>query len=272
MLEDPLAKAALDHISTTARRWTPEALVTALSREYRSDRRSVRKAINRLIQTGAVQYTYEFGCSFLVPSMNRPVAVSTRVVLSPPDFPLRLTGKQVGILLSHGAAFGTGSHPTTRLAVRAIDHALSSLPEDWLTQDSRALDVGTGSGVLLLAAIKLGVPSGVGIDLDPCAVSEARTNAALNGLATRAVFSDRSLSDCRGPFRFITANLRMPTLLDMAPVFTGLADSDAGLVISGLREDESAVVRRRYHRTGWHMIWEEMDTGWAGQAYLRLPR
>ena len=73
---DPIAAEALHRITTAAHRWSPEALFTALAREFSTDRRTVRRAVNRLVQNGDIQYTYEFGCSFLVPSVNRPITVS----------------------------------------------------------------------------------------------------------------------------------------------------------------------------------------------------
>lgn len=266
---DTLAAEALHLITTAHHRWPPEALQRALASRFDTDRRFVRKALNRLLQTGEVQYTYEFGCSFLVPSVNRPVAVSRRVVLSPPGCALRLATGQVPVRLSHGAAFGTGAHPTTRLAVRAIDGILSPFPECWRSGQNRALDVGTGSGVLLLAALQLGMTEGTGIDFDPCALSEAKANAALNGLSAQTAFSDDALSGLAGRFRLITANLRMPTLMDMSETLTGLSADDARLVISGIREDEAPVLRPHYADAGWELIGEETETGWAGQAYRR---
>lgn len=267
---DIIADDALRLITTAHHRWAPEDLLSMLASRFDTDRCFVRKALKRLVQTGLVQYTYEFGCSFLVPSVNRPIAVSPRVVLTPSGIAPDITAGQVHVRLSHGAAFGTGSHPTTRLAVRGIDHVLSRFPEGWSTGRLQALDVGTGSGVLLLAALKLGMSEGVGIDLDPCAVSEARANAALNGLADRTAFSDTSLARLGGEFHLVTANLRLPTLLDMAQILTSLAAADARLVVSGIRDDEVDALAINYARAGWEMIWQETDTGWGGQAYQRM--
>lgn len=269
---DPIANKALRLLTTAHHRWSPENLLSELASQFDTDRRSVRKVVKRLVQTGEVQYTYEFGCSFLVPSVNRPVAVSPRVVLIPSGVAPETTGGCVAVRLSHGAAFGTGSHPTTRLAVRAIDHVLSGLPEDLSTERLQALDVGTGSGVLLLAALKLGVSEGIGIDTDPCAVSEARENADLNGLADCTAFNDTAVVQLEGKFHLVMANLRLPSLLRMAEVLTSLSTKNARLVVSGIREDEADVLAIKYARTGWEMIWQETDNGWRGQAFQRLAK
>lgn len=264
-----LAAEALHRITTASRRLLPEDLFKVLALDFKTDRRTVRKTVNRLVQSGEIQYTYEFGCSFLVTSVNRPITVSPRIVLSPQGFAKRLTSGQVRVVLSHGAAFGTGGHPTTRLALRAIDHVLSALPPRWAVGSRRVLDVGTGSGVLLLAALQLGMTDGIGLDLDPCAVSEARENAALNGLAERAQFMDAPLDRIEGAFSLVTANLRLPTLIDMAASITAMSTEDAILVVSGIRDEEAEALQTNYEGAGWEMMWQETDTGWAGQAYAR---
>ena len=182
---------------------------------------------------------------------------------------MRLEADQVLIILSYGAAFGTGSHPTTHLALRAIDCALDPLPGGWNGGPCRALDVGTGSGVLLLAALRLGMTHGIGLDLDPCAVSEARQNAALNGLSASTQYMDAPLHRIEGPFHLVTANLRLPTLIEMAASLTAMSADDAMLVVSGIREEETGALQSHYKAAGWELMWQEMDTGWAGQCYRR---
>ncbi len=266
---DPIAAEALRCITTARRRWAPDDLLNTLAARFDIDRRTVRKALNHLVQIGEIQYTYEFGCSFLVPSVNRPIAVSPRIVLSPPGFSKRLSSGQIRVVLSHGAAFGTGGHPTTRLALRGVDHVLSAIPQRWAAGSGRVLDVGTGSGVLLLAAVQLGMTDGIGLDLDPCAVSEARENAALNAVSARTLFTDAPLYLIEGAFHLVTANLRLPTLIDMAASLTAMSTDDALFVVSGIRAEETGPLQAHYAGGGWELMWQEMDTGWAGQAYSR---
>ncbi|MFH1982812.1 MAG: 50S ribosomal protein L11 methyltransferase [Pseudomonadota bacterium] len=264
-----VAAAAHRHIATTRHRLTPEMLYAALSQEFQTDRRTIRRAVAKLVQTGLAQYTYEFGCSFLVPSFNRPVTVSPRVVLCPSGFPVSPAAGQVWVTLDQGAAFGTGAHPTTRLAVRGIDSALTPFPTSWRPGQCRVLDVGTGSGVLLLTALSLGMHAGIGLDVDPCAVSEARANATLNGLQRRSVFTDTAITRIDGHFQLVTANLRFPTLADLTGTLSVMTSEDGLLVVSGIREAEAGALASVYGQAGWKVLWQEAEGGWAGQVYRR---
>ena len=104
----------------------------------------------------------------------RPVQAGS-ILLVPSNMP----APQGAIRLSDGDAFGTGLHPTTALCLEALDELLNpSLP-------AAVLDIGTGSGVLALAALTKGVPNAVGLDIDPGALQVAAENARLNGLSAR---------------------------------------------------------------------------------------
>jgi ribosomal protein L11 methyltransferase len=257
-----LTDAARDLISRSPRRLTPEQICRHLVDAFGVGRRTALRSLNTLVQGGDVQYTYEFGCSFVVPSFNRPVAVSDRIILAPQGVTPAPEAGQVVVYLRHGAAFGTGAHPTTRLAIRGIEAIAERVT-------GRVLDIGTGSGVLLLAALALGMEKGIGLDLDPCAVAEATANAGINGVADRARFADRDWSRMAGTFGLVTANLRFPTLCDLAGAITSRLNPGGLLVVSGLREEEEGALDQRFRARGWKSIWQETDTGWAGRVFTR---
>ena len=100
-----------------------------------------------------------------------------------------------------GAAFGTGCHPTTRLALTGLEKVCKNNLIPIGTENCRVLDIGTGSGVLSIAALKMGLDQGIGLDIDPCARAEAAENAVLNGLSKRLEISGswnhRSMSTAR---------------------------------------------------------------------------
>jgi ribosomal protein L11 methyltransferase len=106
-------------------------------------------------------------------------------------------------------AFGVGSHPTTCLLLEALAARLHG--------GETILDVGCGSGVLALAAVKLGAASAVGIDLEPAAVAATRANAQRNGLADRITALPTPLPELTGRFDVVLANIGQEVLLPMAP-------------------------------------------------------
>ena len=129
-----------------------------------------------------------------------------------------------------------------------------------------ALDIGTGSGILAIAALKLGIDRAVGIDRDVCARAEAAGNALLNDLETRLVITDKPLSDhfSAAPFTLIMANLRYPTLLNLRVTVAGLLEPDGALVLSGIKKEEQAGILKAYAEYGLHNWWSKEDKGWAG--------
>ena len=141
-------------------------LVHRLARRFDLSPGQVRCVIKALVGEGRLAYTYEYGCSFLEISYQRPVQVSPRILLAPPEFDLDPSGDRIIVRVASGAAFGCGRHPTTRLALRGIDHSLCGA-DGRRPGDGTVLDIGTGTGVLVIAAVRLGMAKGIGIDIDP---------------------------------------------------------------------------------------------------------
>lgn len=145
-------------------------------------KKQIKAVIRGLVSDGELVYTYEFGSTFLEPSFNKPVRVSTHVVLKPPGHHYQPQSDDVVIQIKSGASFGDGRHPTSRLAVRGIEYVLKKIKSDRPEDQSRVLDIGTGSGILVLAAVRLGIHQGLGIDIDPAARFEAKENVLINRL------------------------------------------------------------------------------------------
>src|SRR5437867_4484401 len=111
-------------------------------------------------------------------------------------------------------AFGTGLHPTTRLCLAALE----PLAEDGRLVGARVLDVGCGSGILAIAALKLGAAAALGLDTDPIAVQATTANARRNGLARRLRAFEGSLPTGEPPFDVVLANLIAGVLVPLAPL------------------------------------------------------
>jgi ribosomal protein L11 methyltransferase len=142
-----------------------------------------------------------------------------------------------------GMAFGTGRHPTTLLCLQALEEVWEqALPED--AKPWQVLDVGTGTGILALAAARLG--AGVlAIDVDPEAVAAALENVRLNSLEDRILVEDTPLKALRQQFALILANLTAPDLLDLAGALAARLLPRGALIISGfLREDRPGLEKR----------------------------
>jgi ribosomal protein L11 methyltransferase len=245
-------------------RQTPADILRALSHPPVLPKTSVQDAIRELVVSGALAYTAEHGRTFLEPSFDRPVRVSERIVLTPPDRDVPPGPGDIVVRLRPGAAFGVGRHPTTRLALRGIEFALSGDGAARSRAGSRVLDIGTGSGVLMIAAVKLGIENGVGLDIDPCAVAEASHNVRLNGLAGRIEISDRGLERVEGVFSLVVANLRLPTLARLAAPIAALTMPGGALVVSGVQHEEQAAVMDAYGRQRFECAWSVAEDRWVG--------
>src|SRR5207302_8901086 len=130
--------------------------------------------------------------------------------------------------LIDSAAFGTGLHPTTALCLEALGDALQAGIPDTI------LDVGTGSGVLALAALTMGVPRAVGIDIDDDALRTAAENAQLNDLHERLALVRGGPEAVTGTWPLVLANVLAAPLIDMAPLLVRRVGHHARLVVSGI--------------------------------------
>ena len=138
------------------------------------------------------------------------------------------------IRLDPGMAFGTGTHETTSLCLAALDELVKG--------GERVLDIGTGSGILAIAALKLGAAAAEGVDIDPMCVRTAGENAALNGVQDRFTVFVGDLSEkAGGRYDLITANIVANAILHLAPAVPGLLAPGGVFIASGIidtRRDE----------------------------------
>jgi ribosomal protein L11 methyltransferase len=162
-----------------------------------------------------------------------------RLWLAPRDADVPVTPGQVVVRLDPGLAFGSGSHPTTRLCL------------DWLARadlaDRRVLDFGCGSGVLALAARVLGCREAVAVDHDPQALLATRDNAAYNGLLdSRLTVIGPDALGAPEPFDVVVANILAGPLVALAPRLQALVRPGGELLLSGLLSDQVERVQAAY--------------------------
>jgi ribosomal protein L11 methyltransferase len=227
---------------------------------------AVRSIIKDLVSAGLLAYTQEFGRSFLEESFQRPVQVTSRIFLCPPRVEAAVSAAGcVQIHITPGAAFGCGRHPSTRLALRGIEQAMTAAGDLRQKCGTLVLDIGTGSGILVMAAVKLGIRRGIGIDTDPVARAEAGQNVRLNQLAQRVVISDEPLEKVAAARRFtmITANLRIPTLLRLCEMIRTSLTRKGYAVLAGIKNEELPDVQTAYGRQGLFTQWQASEKGWS---------
>ena len=212
-MDDGLARdKILKVVATTPAKMTPLALTKTISREYGFDRKHISSLMKELVALGNLVYTYEHGCTFLEVSFNRPIRISEHVVLKPPEHHYQSQTGDAVVAIQPGASFGAGRHPTTRLAIKGLDYVLGQLVKPQQEFRGSVLDVGTGSGVLVMTSVLLGVSKGLGLDIDACALAEARANVEINQLKSRIEISNQPLEDIDEQFSMVVANLRYPSL------------------------------------------------------------
>lgn len=252
----------LNLIEQSEKKLSQSAIENILSSELRVTRKAIRTALTGLVSDSELEYTYIFGASYVEKSFSRPVRIASSVVVKPCNMTYPARDTNVIIDIYPGASFGSGDHPTTRLSVQGIEYALKdqNLISDF--KGTTMLDIGTGSGILAIAALKFGIQTGIGLDTDPCAVSEAKKNAQINGLAGRLRISDAS-EPMAGPFSLITANLRFPDIMTLFPVIADNACANAPVILSGIRPEEIESVLARYTKDCFQCLMTSEEKNWS---------
>lgn len=181
-----------------------------------------------------------------------------KVVVKPPWEKVR-TRKKI-VVISPALAFGTGNHPSTKLAI--------SLIEEQIQGGERVLDIGTGSGILSIVALKLGAREAIAIDKDSSAIENAILNARLNDVTKRLKVEKREAEELKeGDYDMLLANLDSFQLKKLAKNL--LSFNFKYLIISGLKVEESREVRKVYKNYGFKEKKSLREEGWQAILYTR---
>ncbi len=161
------------------------------------------------------------------------------------------------IRLVDGTAFGTGLHPTTALCLEWIESLIGDAPLPSM------LDVGTGSGILALAALLFGVPHVTGVEIDEPALRVAGENARLNGVADRLTLLKGGPEVVDGVWPLVVANIRAAELIELAPWLARRTASRGRLLLSGIPRAVAGEVEAAYVRTGMVPVGASERGGWT---------
>lgn len=252
-------------------RLTPIYLERAVTKKIpRTMKREFRSALKELLSTGQIIYTQHFSTTHLEINYHRPFKVSDRIVLSPGDSSWDSDEKDIVVRLNDGASFGAGDHPTTRMMLRGLDFMLRANLGKRGGRIREALDIGTGSGVLAIAAAALGVERVEANDIDPMACHEAKRNVILNRCDDAVnisqtpfdLFYDRQ-------FQLLMANLRPPTIRKLLPSMLAVSSSEAVWIISGCRENEKKGILNHLPSELSSIVWQEAQNNWSAFAVKR---
>ncbi|MCC8045873.1 MAG: 50S ribosomal protein L11 methyltransferase [Clostridiales bacterium] len=168
------------------------------------------------------------------------------------------------IHIDPGTAFGTGMHETTQLCLRQI--------KKYVTDQTELLDVGTGSGILSIAALKLGAKHALGTDLDPCAISAVRENLEANEIPDGSmqvllgnIIDDQKVQDAAGyeKYDIVVANILAEVLLPLTPVVVNHLKAGGIYITSGIIDEKETVVVEAVKKAGLEVIEVTRQNDWV---------
>ncbi|MDH4248659.1 MAG: 50S ribosomal protein L11 methyltransferase [Deltaproteobacteria bacterium] len=198
-----------------------------------------------------------------------PLAVGDTLLICPPwrpqgspEWPGRLP-----VVIHPGQGFGTGRHASTALALRMVEQVVrntSPVPQT-------VLDMGAGSGVLALAACRLGVPRATLADIDPVVLPEIQENFRLNALPAPLALIQGGPREVQGQFDLVVANILAPVLMEYAVELTGLTARAGSLILSGILGEEAPAVLSRFASLGWQPSREVRMEAWYACTLRHEP-
>ncbi len=184
----------------------------------------------------------------------RPIHLG-RIVVVPEWIEYAPSADEKVVLLDSNMAFGTGEHETTSMCVE--------LMQDYLTPASVCIDVGCGSGILGISAIKLGAAKAYLTDIDPIAVESALHNAKLNGVAEKTVVAHSNLlENTQVQGDIMMANITGEVLKMLAPSIPKNLKKDGVLILSGIIESRLEMVKSAYEEVGMQVVFEKRKGEW----------
>ena len=199
-----------------------------------------------------------------------PVEVGRKLVVVPYWLENEDHGGRLPVILDPGLTFGTGAHPSTQMVMEAM--------EQYLRPGDACLDLGSGSGILSVAALRLGASSAVGVDIDPKAEDIARENAAYNGFSapeftacTGNVTADKALMArlAGGTYGLVLVNIVADVIIGLAPVLPRFLSDRSILICSGILDTRLDEVRAALEGAGLTVLETKAKEDWRCVAAKR---
>lgn len=187
-----------------------------------------------------------------------PIRIGRRLVIAPPGSEMKLRPGDIAIPLEPGLAFGTGHHPTTAMVLAAM--------EDAQMTGADVLDAGCGSGILSIAALKLGARHTVGFDVEEDAIRSSVQNLERAGLTGRAEVLHTTLPDSRIPsaaFDFVLANISANVLVALSTHLLAALKPGGKIIASGVLEERFAEVQAAFESAGGDVSHKKLTGDWT---------
>lgn len=202
----------------------------------------------------------------------KPSRIGMRLVIKPTWEDFTAQADDLIIELDPGMAFGTGTHATTRLCLESMERIFSRTATDdagKLIVPAEILDVGTGSGVLAIAAAKLGASRVVAIDIDPEAVAVARENLAQNRIGPSVTVSSEPLTDIPGSYDIVLANILAEELVRLGRELFERVRPHGYLILSGILTEKEELVRDGFAPFSLTLVDITREAEWSCLTYRR---
>ena len=245
-----------DHPTATLRSYLP---VDATTSDRKEQIRVAVDLISRLCDLSPLQErVLEEGEWMEMWKSHFTVLQVGRIVIRPTWMEHEAEEGEVVVDMDPGMAFGTGHHPTTHMCLLELERLV--------TPGARVLDVGTGSGILSIAAAKLGAGSVLALDNDDVAIKAARSNVRANGLQSTVKVSRRALTShrsTRGSFDLVVANIYTKVILEMASDLVSQATPNGALALSGILAERAPEVESRLTEEGCSIARTGQEGDWA---------
>jgi ribosomal protein L11 methyltransferase len=185
----------------------------------------------------------------------QPIRVGQRIVIAPSWNPHTPEPGDLVLTIDPKMSFGTGYHETTRLSLRLLENSVR--PGDSM------LDIGTGTGVLAIAALKLGASQAVGVDIDEWSEMNAQENARVNDVSDRLTILRGTLADVpAGQFDIVAANIQRSVLVPIMGDMVQRLKSSAHLLLSGLLVGDEEEIRQTARAAGAAVLSRESENEW----------
>ncbi len=188
------------------------------------------------------------------------IEVSEKVVIKPTFRNYEPKENQIIITIDPKMSFGTGEHQTTRLVIQLI--------EKYIKQNSKVLDVGTGTGVLAIAAILLGAKNAIAFDIDEWSTENGVENAGLNSVQDKVEFKQCDIYEIENKkFDLVLANIQKNILMEIAEEISARTSESGNLILSGLLEHDEEDIVKKYSSLGFKFLEKIQEGEWIALAF-----
>jgi ribosomal protein L11 methyltransferase len=198
-----------------------------------------------------------------------PIPIGKRLIILPSW--IHPEGQdRIPVRIELGMAFGTGTHPTTQLCLELVEDFFAHRN---IKQDVCVVDIGCGSGILSIAALKLGAARALGVDIDPLAIKAAENNAAINGVTHQLELGIGSVTEIKAAkfgsqkAHLVLANILAPVLVELLNQGLGeLVVTEGWLILSGILVEQSLEVEVALEEHGYHLVRKSQMGDWIAIA------